>query len=255
MNKKLVVPTLLIASALVLSACNNKEKENNNKEIELQAEESNNKVDNNKVENKAEKNEEIVTEGDENENNSESKKANLEFTSEEVIVDEIYEEDGYFTIKVFTEQDEENQEIEENTENNEELPNNIVHIRTKEEKLYNNEGEKLKVEDLKKGDTILFIVKRDSIMTLQYPPTYVAHAIVLKGENFIDIDKYDESHINSKNTLSLKLNKNTSIETIEGKMIDNENAKNREMIVFYKESTRSIPAQVTPVKIITLKHD
>lgn len=250
MNKKLVVPTLLIASALVLSACNNKEKENNNKEIELQVEKSNNKV-----ENKAETNEEIVTEGDENENNSESKKANLEFTSEEVIVDEIYEEDGYFTIKVFTEQDEENQEIEENTENNEELPDNIVHISTKEAKLYNNKGEELKVEDLKKGDTILFIVKRDSIMSLQYPPTYVAHAIVLKGENFIDIDKYDESHTNSKNTLSLKLNKNTSIETIEGKMIDNENTKNKEMIIFYKESTRSIPAQVTPVKIITLKHD
>lgn len=106
--------------------------------------------------------------------------------------------------------------------------------------------------EIKEGTVITGFYDATGPMIMIYPPQYSAEvvAVVEKGQN-IKVDRFDENLLSSDLWLKLNISKDTEIITEDGKAF-NGNLKNRNLIVFYGVTTKSIPAQTTPNKIVVL---
>lgn len=100
-------------------------------------------------------------------------------------------------------------------------------------------------------------------MILIYPPQYSIDIVApVYEDKFIKADKFDSQLISKDNTIKLNLSEdteilwenNTQIYWFAKPTVKNLETvlANRQLIVFYTVSTRSIPAQTTPSKIIVL---
>lgn len=86
-----------------------------------------------------------------------------------------------------------------------------------------------------------------------YPPQYVAQVMVVdpaEGQN-IKTDRFDQDLVSSDNALKLNLSDETQILLENGRPFTGA-LKNRNLVVYYDISTRSIPAQTTPSKVVVL---
>jgi hypothetical protein len=106
--------------------------------------------------------------------------------------------------------------------------------------------------EIKEGTVITGFYDATGPMIMIYPPQYSAEvvAVVEKGQN-IKVDRFDENLLSSDLWLKLNISKDTEIITEDGKAF-NGNLKNRNLIVFYGVTTKSIPAQTTPNRIVVL---
>lgn len=87
---------------------------------------------------------------------------------------------------------------------------------------------------------------------LIFPPQYIAQLIAVIGRNEqVMINHFDENLVATDNSLQLNVGRNTIIRTINGQMF-NCNLGNQNLLVYYTATTRSIPPQTTPRKIIVL---
>jgi len=100
-------------------------------------------------------------------------------------------------------------------------------------------------------------------MILIYPPQYSIDIVApAMNDEFMKVDKFDADLLSSDKTLKLNISEETEILWENGTQInwlvkpsisDLEAAlSNRKLIVFYDFTTKSIPAQTTPSKIIVL---
>ncbi len=88
---------------------------------------------------------------------------------------------------------------------------------------------------------------------LIYPPQYQAVAVtVLTGENEdVTLAYFDRHLIASDNSLQLNIGRSTMVETANGQIYRCDPA-NHILLVFYSVTTRSIPPQTTPERVIVL---
>ena len=94
------------------------------------------------------------------------------------------------------------------------------------------------VEKLEAGMQVSVYTNANAPMTLQLPVTYRPDAVIVQTDKqgFVDVDVYNEEGVNSANTLSTdKINEKGSF------------------VVFYTNSTRSIPAVVNPSKVVKIE--
>lgn len=126
---------------------------------------------------------------------------------------------------------------------------------------YDNTGAEKKSSDLKKGDEITVFVNRKSPAPAILPERYIACAAVLNtGEiGFVDVSKYSEEDISDKflvnadHTLAINIAEETRVVDKKGKTVDGSSIKDgSDLMVFYTVSTKSIPAQTTPSKVVVL---
>lgn len=89
-------------------------------------------------------------------------------------------------------------------------------------------------------------------MPLIYPPQYnaVAAAEVKNGQN-VDVDFYNASLVNESQTLKLNMDGSVDVRTTNNQYFQG-NPANHNLMVVYSSSTRSIPAQTTPSKVVVL---
>lgn len=89
---------------------------------------------------------------------------------------------------------------------------------------------------------------------LIYPPQYAPEVIIVETEEvgFVNVSTFDENFINKENTLKLNIAEDTVITNRAGEKLTQADVINKEAVVFYTISTRSIPAQTTPSKIVVL---
>ncbi len=119
-------------------------------------------------------------------------------------------------------------------------------------------GEKKDVKDVKEGDSITVFTGAFEPAPLILPPLYMANVVVINNENpvnFIDVDTYierDGNLVNLANTLEINLDDTVKIVDLDGKTVKAEDIVNKDLAVIYTNSTRSIPAQTTPEKVIVL---
>lgn len=107
-------------------------------------------------------------------------------------------------------------------------------------------------EEIVKGSEVIGYYKVDDMMIMIYPPQYVAVAVMISNkEQNMKIDLFNKNLISADNSLRLNINKDTKIITKDGKEYKGE-IKNRKLAVFYGSSTRSIPAQTNPNKVVVL---
>lgn len=122
-------------------------------------------------------------------------------------------------------------------------------------------GDVKSVKDIKKGDKITVYSNGYSPAPLIMPPQYSADVIFVEDNlaldslRMADVDTYladGEMLVNAANTLALNIDETTEIVDREGKKVEADKLANNDLAVIYSISTRSIPAQTTPHKIVVL---
>lgn len=87
---------------------------------------------------------------------------------------------------------------------------------------------------------------------LIFPPQYAAQIVtVLTRDEQVMINEFNRNLIATDNSLQLNIARNTSIETINGQNT-NCSLSNQTLLVYYTVTTRSIPPQTTPRRVIVL---
>lgn len=120
--------------------------------------------------------------------------------------------------------------------------------------LFDGTGAKITANDIKDGAQITLFVHAAEPMTMQLPPQYRPNLIVVQTENsnFVKAEVFSNELISADNSLALNIGENTVIETQNGGKATADDIKGMHLAVFYTSSTRSIPAQTTPDKIVIL---
>ena len=140
-----------------------------------------------------------------------------------------------------------------------ENPENTINYTIQDDTLvFNTKGEKKEVKDIEKGAEITVFTGAYTPAPLIMPPQYQANVIIINDAeqvSFVDVDTYiagTEYLVNAANTLAINIDKETNIVDKEGKSFTGETLENNDLIVFYGASTRSIPAQTVPSKVVVL---
>lgn len=125
--------------------------------------------------------------------------------------------------------------------------------------LLDQEGNYSTLEDLKEGMEITAIIPANAPVTMSIPPmTSGAIGFVIIGEGTnIDLSSYNDELVNAQNTLQLNVDEKVSIVDVKGSKMKyaEEDLKNKELLVLYGPSTRSIPAQTTPMLVMIMDQD
>lgn len=151
--------------------------------------------------------------------------------------------------KIATTLNKEDAENPENTVNYTILENTLV---------FNSKGEKKEVKDIEKDADITVFTNSYSPAPLIMPPQYQADVIIINdGEEIgsVNVDTYiadGERLINAANSLVLNIGETTKIVDKDGKEVKADELANKDLVVFYTITTRSIPAQTTPEKVVVL---
>ena len=107
-------------------------------------------------------------------------------------------------------------------------------------------------ETLHVGDTVTAYYDGDAPAILIYPPQYPALVIVkVTNEQFVKVSYFNQYLVSSDGQLQLNLSPETQITLTNGQSFSRYPA-NLDLIVIYRYTTRSIPAQTTPIRIIVL---
>ncbi|AJS61622.1 hypothetical protein UB51_18330 [Paenibacillus sp. IHBB 10380] len=109
------------------------------------------------------------------------------------------------------------------------------------------------VIELAEGSTITGYYEANAPMILIYPAQYNVKVITAnhpKDEN-IKVDLFDKDLVSADHSLQLNKSDQTTVVSQDGKAFEGE-LTNRKLVVSYGISTRSIPAQTTPTKIVVL---
>ena len=112
------------------------------------------------------------------------------------------------------------------------------------------------IEDMD-GNTVNFLMSPatyvvDAPMPLIYPPQYNAVvAAVNRNGQMINVDYYNTALVNQEQTLQLNMDASVDVRTTNNQYFQG-NPANHNLVVIYDNSTRSIPAQTTPIKVVVL---
>lgn len=141
--------------------------------------------------------------------------------------------------------------------NNKDDQNNTVNLKITDDTLvYDNLGNKKALSDLTDGSKITVFTGSYEPTPLILPVQYTANVIIINGdkEGNVNADTYladEEGYTNAANTLNIAAADDTKIVDKEEKEYKGDLDKN-DLIVFYGASTKSIPAQTTPTKVVVL---
>lgn len=105
---------------------------------------------------------------------------------------------------------------------------------------------------LRVGMVCTFWYRSDAPVPLIYPPQY--HGVVAAEERngrFVDVSFYNSSLVNEDQTLRLNLDGSVEMRLTNNQVFQGSPA-NRNLVVIYETSTRSIPALTTPRRVIVL---
>jgi len=102
------------------------------------------------------------------------------------------------------------------------------------------------------GNVVIGFYDADAPVPLIYPPQYqaIVMARISQYQN-VKVDFFDEQLVSSDGTLRLNISPFTQI-LLENNQPFTGNPANHNLIVVYGATTRSIPAQTTPYKIIVM---
>ena len=102
------------------------------------------------------------------------------------------------------------------------------------------------------GDRVTGYYDGDAPAILIYPPQFPAIVLVKDNPNWnVKVSYFNNQLVSSDGQLQLNLSPNTQILLTNGQLFSNYPG-NRDLIVYYGPTTRSIPAQTTPYRIIVL---
>lgn len=127
---------------------------------------------------------------------------------------------------------------------------NILEI-TKDTLVYDNTGKKV---ELKEGDKVVAYTFANKPQKYIYPPQFNPEIIIVdsKEVGFVEVDYFFDDLTNTYDILKLNIGKETELVNAKGKKVTSKDLVEKHLAVFYTASTKSIPAQTTPSKVIVL---
>ena len=143
------------------------------------------------------------------------------------------------------------------------IPENVVNYTVDEETLVFSyaTGEKKALSDIKAGDNLTVYTDSYAPALMMMPPKYQADVIMIRDDDELDsivlsdVDTYlqnDDMLVNAANTLALNIDEKTVVVDTEGKEVSADDLNRKDLIVLFSDTTRSIPAQTTPTKVIVI---
>jgi len=122
---------------------------------------------------------------------------------------------------------------------------------TKDTLVFDNTGKKA---ELKKGDKVSGYTAGDKPMLMIYPPQYNPDVVILETEEMgsVAVGKFDDDLLNKSLSLKLNVSDKTELSSVSGEKVTADDLQGKDLVVFYTMTTRSIPAQTTPEKIVVL---
>ncbi|MEK3937609.1 stalk domain-containing protein [Sporosarcina sp. FSL W7-1349] len=149
-------------------------------------------------------------------------------------------------------------EIRATVENEEGM---IMIFRVNDNSLVFNSGttKPLTKAELAVGDAVEGYYDKNKPMILIYPATVTPEILIVKDEEVfgeVKIGKFDKEFLSLDGELKLNIGEKTELVNQKGEPIEKKDlhGKNLELVVFYDATTRSIPPQTTPKKIMTLNY-
>lgn len=127
---------------------------------------------------------------------------------------------------------------------------------TSETKVYSSgTTKKLENSAFQKGQKIDAYYDKDKPMIMIYPPQISPELVIVHDDKTfgsVKVGKFDEELRSLDNELKLKVDNETILENTEGEKVERQDLSGKELIVFYTMSTKSIPAQTNPSKIVAI---
>lgn len=127
---------------------------------------------------------------------------------------------------------------------------NVLEI-TKDTPVYDNTGKKV---ELKEGDKLEAYTFANKPQKYIYPPQFNPEIVIVdsKEVGFVEVDYFFEDLTNTYDILKLNIGKETELLNAKGEKVTSKDLAEKHLTVFYTASTKSIPAQTTPSKVIVL---
>ncbi|MBQ8301593.1 MAG: copper amine oxidase N-terminal domain-containing protein, partial [Clostridia bacterium] len=144
-----------------------------------------------------------------------------------------------------------------NTEDAENPENEINYVTSENTLVYTVSGEKKSVKDITKDASITVFTSSYSAAPMIMPPQYKADVIIIndaEAVSSVNVDTYvaeGETLVSVSNSLVLNMAETTKVVDKEDKETEGI-LENSDLIVFYSMSTRSIPPQTTPEKVVVI---
>lgn len=105
---------------------------------------------------------------------------------------------------------------------------------------------------LRRGMQVAAFYDSSLPVPLIFPPQYQAQIVtVLDGNEQVMLARFDRNLLAEDGSLQLNIARSTVVETINGQSV-NCQLGNQTLLVYYTITTRSIPPQTTPRKVIVL---
>ncbi|PIC99009.1 MULTISPECIES: stalk domain-containing protein [unclassified Sporosarcina] len=122
---------------------------------------------------------------------------------------------------------------------------------TKDTLIFDNTGKKVK---MKKGDKVSAYTHAEKPMIMIYPPQYTPDVVIVENDeaNTAIVGIFDDELVDPYLKLQLNVDDGADISSASGDKVKANDLKGKDLLVFYKEATRSIPAQTTPEKVVIL---
>lgn len=121
--------------------------------------------------------------------------------------------------------------------------------------LKSNSGENMDKKEIREGMKIEAFFDKSKPHIMIYPPTFTPEVVIAYLEEDpgqVKVGQFDENLVSLDGELKLLISEDTVILNEDGKTITKEQLQHKELVVFYTNSTKSIPAQTTPEKVIAL---
>lgn len=124
-------------------------------------------------------------------------------------------------------------------------------IISKDTLILTNTGEQI---ELKEGQNFTAFVNINKPMITIYPPQYSPEIIIIQTDSkgMVVQGKFNRDFVNDELSLKLNIDEETVMMDIQGNTVSTNEIVNQNILVFYDKTTRSIPAQTSPTKIILL---
>lgn len=136
-------------------------------------------------------------------------------------------------------------------------PDNITNFIIQDKTLLfdSNTTNELKPGNLKKGMKVEGYYDKNKPMILIYPTQTTPELFFVIDEEkpgSIKVGKFDEDFLSLDKELKLNLGEETTLLNQQGEKIGTADLKGKELVVFYSITTRSLPPQTPPTKVIAL---
>lgn len=137
---------------------------------------------------------------------------------------------------------------------NEEGIENVLIINEKSQLLSSKTTASIASDYLKNGMNVEAYYDKNKPMILIYPAQFTPELVVVKEENGqnVKVNKFDDDFLSLDKELKLTIAEDTVLQNEQGKTISKTDLKGKELVVFYTITTRSLPPQTTPTKVIAL---